>query len=60
MNSAHDCLPTVAGLLDVIIQRLEKTIPLHAQLVGVDDKITLEEMQTSLASVLLVRKFWAK
>ena len=55
MNSAGDSLQVVANLSDVILARLEKTIPLQSQLVGVEDKITLEEMQTSLTSVLLVR-----
>jgi importin subunit beta-1 len=54
-NSANDSLPIVANLSDVILQRLEKTIPMHQQIVSVEDRITLEEMQTSLTSVLLVR-----
>ncbi|KAI9890269.1 MAG: karyopherin beta [Vezdaea aestivalis] len=53
LNSAQDSLQVVANALDVIIQRLENTIPLQRQVVGSDDKNTLEEMQTSLASVLL-------
>jgi importin subunit beta-1 len=53
MNSATDSLPTVATLSDVIIKRLEDTIPLQSQIVSVEDKITLEEIQTSLCSVLL-------
>jgi importin subunit beta-1 len=53
MNSASDSLPAVASLSDVIIKRLEGTIPLQAQVVSVEDRITLEEMQTSLCSVLL-------
>lgn len=53
MNAAQDSLPTVASLSDVIIKRLEGTIPLQAQVVSVEDRITLEEMQTSLCSVLL-------
>ncbi|KFY15722.1 hypothetical protein V492_01794 [Pseudogymnoascus sp. VKM F-4246] len=53
MNAAQDSLPTVASLSDVILKRLEGTIPLQAQVVSVEDRITLEEMQTSLCSVLL-------
>lgn len=53
MNSASDSLPAVASLSDVIIKRLEDTIPLQAQIVSVEDKITLEEIQTSLCSVVL-------
>jgi importin subunit beta-1 len=52
-NAANDSLPSVASLSDVILKRLEGTIPLQAQVVSVEDKITLEEMQTSLCSVLL-------
>lgn len=54
-NSANDTLPIVASLSDVILQRLENTIPMQQQIVSVEDRITLEEMQTSLTSVLLVR-----
>lgn len=53
-NSANDSLPVVATLSDVILQRLEQTVPMQQQVVSVEDRITLEEMQTSLASVLLV------
>jgi importin subunit beta-1 len=52
-NAANDSLPAVASLSDVIIKRLESTIPLQSQVVSVEDKITLEEMQTSLCTVLL-------
>ena len=56
-NAAVDCLPTVAKLTDVILKRLESTVPMQQQIVSVDDRITLEEIQTSLTSVLLVSKF---
>ena len=52
-NSAIDSLPTVAKLSEVILERLEKTLPMQQQIVSVEDRITLEEIQTSLASVLL-------
>jgi importin subunit beta-1 len=52
-NAANQSLTSVASLSDVIIKRLEDTIPLQAQVVSVEDKITLEEMQTSLCTVLL-------
>lgn len=52
-NAANDSLPAVASLSDVIIKRLEGTVPLQQQVVSVEDKITLEEMQTSLCTVLL-------
>jgi importin subunit beta-1 len=53
-NCANDTLSIVATLSDVIIQRLEQTVSMQQQVVSVEDRITLEEMQTSLASVLLV------
>ncbi|KAI9766932.1 MAG: karyopherin beta [Geoglossum simile] len=53
MNSAGDGFPIVAKLSDVILQRLEGTIPMQSQIVSVEDRMTLEEMQTSLTSVLL-------
>jgi importin subunit beta-1 len=52
-NAANDSLPSVASLSDIILKRLEGTIPLQAQVISVEDKITLEEMQTSLCTVLL-------
>ncbi|KAL1953233.1 hypothetical protein VTO42DRAFT_3375 [Malbranchea cinnamomea] len=52
-NAANDCLEMVASLSDVILQRLEQTIPLQKQVVSVEDRINLEELQTSLTSVLL-------
>lgn len=54
-NAANDSLPVVASLSEVIVQRLERTVPLQQQVVSVEDRITLEEMQTSLTSVILVR-----
>lgn len=52
-NAANVSLASVASLSEVILKRLQNTIPLQAQVVSVEDKITLEEMQTSLATVLL-------
>jgi importin subunit beta-1 len=54
-NSANDSLPVVATLSDVILQRLEQTVPLQQQVVSVEDRIALEEIQSSLTVVLLVR-----
>lgn len=54
LNSAHDSLPMVASLSDVILQRLEQTVPLQQQVVSVEDRIALEEIQSSLTVVLLV------
>ncbi|KAG9245379.1 armadillo-type protein [Calycina marina] len=52
-NAASNSLSAVGALSDVIITRLEQTLPLQQQVVSVEDKITLEEMQTSLCTVLL-------
>ncbi|EEP77995.1 conserved hypothetical protein [Uncinocarpus reesii 1704] len=52
-NAANDCLPVIASLVDVIMERLERTVPMQQQVVSVEDRITLEEVQTSLTSVLL-------
>lgn len=56
-NAANDSLHIVAKLSDIILQRLENTIPMQQQIVSVEDRITLEEIQTSLTSVLLVSAF---
>ncbi|KAJ5091263.1 hypothetical protein NUU61_006133 [Penicillium alfredii] len=62
LNSANDSLPMIATLSDVIIQRLEHTIPMQQQVVSAEDRILLEEMQTSLISVVLaiVQRFEAE
>lgn len=52
-NAAGDSLPLVNELSNVILERLEKSIVLQGQVVSVEDKLTLEEMQTSLASVIM-------
>ncbi|KAK0628163.1 armadillo-type protein [Bombardia bombarda] len=51
-SSANESLTAVASLSSVIIQRLEETLPMQSQVVSVEDKITLEDMQTSLCTVL--------
>ncbi|UPK96428.1 hypothetical protein LCI18_007363 [Fusarium solani-melongenae] len=51
-NAASESLQPIASLSDVIIKRLEETVPLQNQVVSVEDKITLEEMQNSLCTVL--------
>ncbi|KEY65732.1 hypothetical protein S7711_05562 [Stachybotrys chartarum IBT 7711] len=50
--AATESLPAVASLSDVIIKRLEETVPLQSQVVSVEDRLTLEEMQNSLCTVL--------
>ncbi|RAR09031.1 importin subunit beta-1 [Stemphylium lycopersici] len=52
-NAAGDSVPLVNELANVILERLEKSMALQAQVVNVEDKLTLEEMQTSLASVIM-------
>lgn len=52
VNAAGESLQAVAALSDVILKRFEGTIPLQSQVVSVEDRITLEDMQTSLATVL--------
>lgn len=52
-NAANDSVQMVASLSDVIIDRLEKTIPLLTQVVSVEDRLTLDEIQTSLTSVVM-------
>lgn len=52
-SAANDSLSIVAKTSDVVLKRLENTIPMQQQIVSVEDRITLEEIQTSLASVLL-------
>lgn len=52
-NAAVDSLPLVNELSNVILERLEKSMALQQQIVNVEDKLTLEEMQTSLTSVIL-------
>ncbi|KAK4452922.1 hypothetical protein QBC34DRAFT_20663 [Podospora aff. communis PSN243] len=51
-SSATESLSAVADLSGVIIQRLEETLPMQSQVVSVEDRITLEDMQTSLCTVL--------
>lgn len=51
-NAASESLQPIASLSDVIIKRLEETVPMQSQVVSVEDKITLEEMQNSLCTVL--------
>ncbi|OOF95513.1 hypothetical protein ASPCADRAFT_207990 [Aspergillus carbonarius ITEM 5010] len=52
-NAANDSLPLVGNLSNVMLQRLEHMIPMQQQVVSVEDRITLEEMQTSVTSVVL-------
>ncbi|KAL6857856.1 karyopherin Kap95 [Amphichorda felina] len=51
-NAAGESLHTIASLSDVIIKNIEDTVPLQQQVLSVEDKMTLEEMQNSLCTVL--------
>ncbi|KAK1980252.1 armadillo-type protein [Colletotrichum cereale] len=51
-NAASESMAPIASLSGVIIERLEGTVPMQSQVVSVEDKIMLEEMQTSLCTVL--------
>jgi importin subunit beta-1 len=52
-NSANKSKPLVVGLTGEIIQRLHSSVAYQKQIVSVEDKLALEELQVSLASVLL-------
>jgi importin subunit beta-1 len=54
MNAANDSLKLVADLSNVILDRIEKSIQMQSQVVSVEDRLTLEEMQISLMSVIQV------
>jgi len=51
-NAGTDSIPSVAQLSTVILERLENTVPMQSQVVSVEDRITLEDMQTSLCAAL--------
>ncbi|KAK5128810.1 hypothetical protein LTR85_000143 [Meristemomyces frigidus] len=52
-NAANDSVQLVANLSNVVIERLENSIPMMQQVVSVEDRLTLEEIQNSLVSVLI-------
>jgi importin subunit beta-1 len=52
-NSAGDNINMVAELSTVILDRLENSVKLQSQVVSIEDKMQLEEMQTSLVSVVM-------
>lgn len=51
-SSSHQ---TIGSLSNVILQRLEQTVQLRQQVLGVEDRLRLDEMQTSLCTVIMVR-----
>lgn len=52
-NSANSSRGLIEQLTGEIIQRLGATIQYQSQVVGIEEKLQLEELQVSLASVLL-------
>ncbi|KAF2749990.1 ARM repeat-containing protein [Sporormia fimetaria CBS 119925] len=52
-SSANDNLNMVGELSTVILDRLENSLKLQGQVVSIEDKMQLEEMQTSLVSVVI-------
>ena len=52
-NAPDENLSTVANLSTVILERFEQTIPMQSQVVSIEDRLMLEELQISVASVML-------
>lgn len=52
-NAANSSLQTVSVLLESLLQRLESSIPMRQQVVSVEDTLTLDEIQTSLCTVIM-------
>lgn len=52
-NAANDSVNIVQALTDAILQRLEATLGMQQQVVSVEDRLTLQEIQTSLTTVVL-------
>ncbi|KAK6524855.1 karyopherin beta [Arthrobotrys megalospora] len=53
-NVGSDQIGVIRDLLEHLVARLEKTIEMRNQIVSSDDRVTLDEMQISLASVISV------
>lgn len=52
-NAGRKSFGTIGQLTGAVISRLESTIPLRSQIVSVEDRLTLDEMQTSLCTVVM-------
>ncbi|KAL9056659.1 MAG: hypothetical protein Q9162_002831 [Coniocarpon cinnabarinum] len=52
-NAASKSLPTIAAVSEQILQRLEGSIPLRQQALSVEDRLTLDDIQTSLCTVVM-------
>lgn len=53
-NAANSSLKTVSSLLESLRQRLQGSIQWRQQVVSVEDILTLDEIQTSLCTVIMV------
>lgn len=53
-NAGTSSNQTIGSLSNVILQRLEQTLQLRQQVLGVEDRLRLDEMQTSLCTVIMV------
>ncbi|KAG4094253.1 karyopherin Kap95 [Neocallimastix lanati (nom. inval.)] len=51
-HCSKDCLPIVAKLTEVTLQKLDETIMLQNQIVNSDDRLAHHELQANLCSVL--------
>ncbi|OBZ82225.1 Importin subunit beta-1 [Choanephora cucurbitarum] len=52
MFSANDCIPTVQRIVLTILDRLETTMAMEAQILDADDRASHSELQSSLLGVL--------
>ncbi|KAI9726275.1 MAG: karyopherin beta [Chrysothrix sp. TS-e1954] len=52
-NAASNSNQSIASVSNVLIERLEGTVSLRRQVISVEDKLTLDDMQTSLCTVLM-------
>lgn len=52
-HAASESLQTVAQVNDKVLQRLESSIPLRQQALTVEDRLTLDDIQTSLCTVIM-------
>ncbi|KAK3828449.1 MAG: armadillo-type protein [Benniella sp.] len=51
-HSAKDSFPTISALSTTILDRLEQTIAVQNQIVGIDERNTHSELQSNICSVL--------
>ncbi|KAF2874210.1 armadillo-type protein [Massariosphaeria phaeospora] len=53
LHAASNSVNTVSQLIELILPRIEHSIKLQSQVVSIEDKVSLEEMQASLVSVVM-------